>query len=83
MAHARAVVATPVGGIPSLVEDGVTGLIVPKGDPETLRAAVTRLLGNPALRRKLGAAARARVREVASWDRVVEQTLAAYETALA
>ena len=83
MAHGRAVVATPVGGIPSLVEDGVTGLSVPKGDPVALREAITRLLGNPALRRKLGAAARARVEEVASWDRVVGETLAAYEAALA
>jgi glycosyltransferase involved in cell wall biosynthesis len=83
MAHGRAVVATPVGGIPSLVEDGVTGLSVPKGDPVALREAITRLLGNPALRRKLGAAARGRVEEVASWDRVVGETLAAYEAALA
>jgi glycosyltransferase involved in cell wall biosynthesis len=83
MAHGRAVVATPVGGIPSLVEDGVTGLLVPRGDARALRGAITKLLGNPALRRKLGAAARARVQEIASWDRVVEETLAAYETALA
>jgi glycosyltransferase involved in cell wall biosynthesis len=83
MAHGRAVVATPVGGIPSLVEDGVTGLLVPRGDARALRGAITKLLGNPALRRKLGAAARARVHEVASWDRVVEETLAAYEAALA
>jgi glycosyltransferase involved in cell wall biosynthesis len=83
MARGRAIVATPVGGIPSLVEDGVTGLVVPKGDAEALRGAITRLLGNPALRRKLGAAARARVAEIASWDRVVGETLAAYETALA
>jgi glycosyltransferase involved in cell wall biosynthesis len=83
MAHARAIVATPVGGIPSVVEDGVTGLLVPKGDSEALRAAITRLLGDSALRRELGAAARARVQEVASWDRVLDETLAAYEAALA
>ena len=83
MANGRAVVATPVGGIPSLVEDGVTGVLVPKGDAAALREAITRLLGDPALRRKLGVAARARVTEVASWDRVVEETLAAYEAALA
>jgi glycosyltransferase involved in cell wall biosynthesis len=83
MANGRAVVATPVGGIPSLVEDGVTGLLVPTGDPHALREAITRLLGNPALRRKLGNAARARVQEVASWDRVMEETLASYKAALA
>jgi glycosyltransferase involved in cell wall biosynthesis len=83
MAHGRAIVATPVGGIPSLIEDGVTGLIVPKGDAEALRQAITRLLDDPTLRRELGSAARERVQEVASWDRVVEETLAAYEAALA
>jgi glycosyltransferase involved in cell wall biosynthesis len=83
MANGRAIVATPVGGILSLVEDGVTGLVVPKGDARALREAITKLLGNPALRRKLGAAGRARVHEVASWDRVVEETLAAYHAALA
>jgi len=83
MAHARAIVATPVGGIPSLVGDGVTGLLVPKGDSQAVREAITRLLGDSALRRKLGAAARARVQEVASWHRVVEETLTAYEAALA
>jgi glycosyltransferase involved in cell wall biosynthesis len=83
MAHGRAIVATPVGGIPSLVEDGVTGLIVPRGDPEAFRQAITRLLDDPALRRDLGSAARERVQEVASWDRVVEETLSAYEAALA
>jgi glycosyltransferase involved in cell wall biosynthesis len=83
MAHGRAIVATPVGGIPSLVEDGVTGLLVSRGDAQALREAITRLLENPELRRKLGAAARARVQDVASWDRVVDETLAAYEAALA
>ena len=83
MAHGRPIVATPVGGIPTLVEDGVTGLLVPRGDPQALREAIERLLADRVLRRKLGAAARARVQEVASWDRVVEETLAAYEAALA
>jgi glycosyltransferase involved in cell wall biosynthesis len=82
MANSRAIVATPVGGIPSLIEDGLTGVLVPKGDPKALHKAITRLLGDPALRRKLGAAARARVKEVASWDRVVDETLDAYAAAL-
>jgi glycosyltransferase involved in cell wall biosynthesis len=82
MAHGRAVVATPVGGIPSLVEDGVTGLLVPKGDPKTLRVAIERLLADPELRQRLGEAARARVRELSSWERVTEDTLDAYASAL-
>jgi glycosyltransferase involved in cell wall biosynthesis len=82
MARGRAVVATPVGGIPSLVEDGCTGLLVPPGDARALRNAIDRLLADPELRRRLGEAARARVTELCSWERVVAETLAAYESAL-
>jgi glycogen(starch) synthase len=82
MAHARAVVATPVGGIPSLVEDGVTGLLVPPGDPRALREAIERLLADPDLRRRFGEAARAKVSELSSWDRVTDATLDAYAAAL-
>ena len=82
MAHGRAVVATPVGGIPSLVDDGVTGLLVPPGNPKALREAIERLLGDPPLRRRLGGAARERVRELCSWERVTEATLHAYASAL-
>jgi len=62
MALGRAVVATPVDGIPELVIDGETGLLVPVGDPERLAAALARLLGDDALRRRLGEAGRERVR---------------------
>jgi glycosyltransferase involved in cell wall biosynthesis len=82
MAHGRAVVATPVGGTPSLVEDGVTGLLVPAGDPKALREAVERLLADPELRQRLGKAARAKVSKLSSWERVAEATLDAYASAL-
>jgi glycogen synthase len=83
LGHGRAVVATPVGGIPSLVEDGVTGLLVPPGDAKGLRAAIERLLGDQDLRRRLGEAGRARVTELCSWGHVTDDTIAAYEAALA
>jgi glycosyltransferase involved in cell wall biosynthesis len=60
MAHGRPVVATAVGGLVDAVEDGVTGLLVPPGDPGALRDAIERLLSDPGLRARLGAAARAR-----------------------
>jgi glycosyltransferase involved in cell wall biosynthesis len=82
MAHGRAVVATPVGGVPSLVDDERTGLLVAPGDAGALRTALERLLADPDLRRRLGHAARERVRELCSWERVLDETLAAYETAL-
>ncbi len=44
MALSRPVVASNVGGIPEMVEDGVTGLLVPPRDPESLAAAIVRLL---------------------------------------
>lgn len=78
MAHGRPVVASAVGGIPELVEDGVTGYLVEPGDVAGLRAAIERLLADPALRRRMGRAARERVAERCSWDRVTAATLDAY-----
>jgi glycosyltransferase involved in cell wall biosynthesis len=58
MAHGRPVVATAVGGLVDAIEDGVSGVLVPSGDVGALRAAIDRLLEDPALRRELGAGAR-------------------------
>jgi glycosyltransferase involved in cell wall biosynthesis len=58
MAHGRPVVATAVGGLLDAIEDGVTGLLVPPRDVASLREAVERLLADPELRARLGAAAR-------------------------
>lgn len=62
MAHGRPVVASAVGGLADAIEDGVTGLLVPPGDTRALRTALERLLGDPALRARLGEAARKRAR---------------------
>jgi 2-deoxystreptamine N-acetyl-D-glucosaminyltransferase/2-deoxystreptamine glucosyltransferase len=83
MAHGRAVIATRVGGLPDLVRDGETGLLVPPRDPTALRAAIDRLLADPALRRRLGDAARAHVADYCSWNRVTDATLELYERAVA
>jgi glycogen(starch) synthase len=81
MAHGRPVVASAVGGLLDLVADDETGLLVPPGDVAALRAALERLLGDAALRRRLGEAAREHVRAELSWDVVVEHTLEAYDDA--
>lgn len=82
MAHAKAVVATPVGGIPTVIADGETGLLVPVRDATALRAAIERLLGDRALRERLGRAARARVEGYCSWPRVTDATLGVYAAAV-
>jgi glycosyltransferase involved in cell wall biosynthesis len=73
MAAGRAIVATAVGGNVELIEDGVHGLLVPPGDPHELAAAIYRLLANPALRARLGAAARDRVEARYSRDGMIQR----------
>ena len=60
MAAGKAIVATDVGGIPSIIEDGIQGLLVPSGSPSALAESIARLLGDTAERRRLGEAARRR-----------------------
>ncbi|MDB4912961.1 MAG: hypothetical protein JWM95_605 [Gemmatimonadetes bacterium] len=62
MALGRAVVGTRVGGVPEILLDGETGLLVEPGDESGLSAAIERLLDDPELRASLGAAAHARTR---------------------
>lgn len=63
MACGLAVVATEVGGLPSVVEDGVSGLLVPPEDPRALAEAILRLIGDEALRLRMGACGLSRARE--------------------
>jgi len=58
MAYGLAVVTTPVGAVPDIIIDGDTGLLTPPGDPTSLAAALTRVVGDADLRARLGAAAR-------------------------
>ena len=74
MAAGLPVVATRVGGVPEVVVDGVTGLLVPPRDPGALSEAVLTLLQAPDLRRKMGQAGQERVREHFSVERMVKQT---------
>jgi glycosyltransferase involved in cell wall biosynthesis len=68
-------VATAVGGVPELVEDGVTGLLTPPGDARALADALGRLLGDPGRAAQMGAAARARAVERFSVRRQVNRLL--------
>ncbi len=71
MAAARAVVATRVGGVPDLVEDGVTGLLVPPKDPVALAEAMVALLSDPDRRQAMGDAGRKRVYPAYSAERLL------------
>ncbi len=83
MACETAVVASAVGGIPEVVEDGKTGLLVPPARPDELAAAIRRLLDDPGLARAMGQAGRRRVEEKFSWASVAERTVHVYAEAAA
>ncbi|HEY7684064.1 MAG TPA: glycosyltransferase [Gemmatimonadales bacterium] len=68
-----AVVGTPAGGIPEVVEDGVTGLLAPDGDPDALADRLCRLLQDESLRQRLSAAGRERVRRMYSVESAVDR----------
>ncbi len=71
MAAARPVVATSVGGVPDLVEHGVSGLLARAGDPSATAEAIATLLADPERRRAMGEAGRKRVRDAYGVDRLV------------
>jgi glycosyltransferase involved in cell wall biosynthesis len=68
----RPVVATRVGGVPDMIVDGESGLLVAPGSPSELAGAITRLLGDVDLRAELGAQAAARARALYGFERCVE-----------
>ncbi len=72
------VAASNVGGIPEIIEDGTTGLLVPAGDAAALEAALALLLGDPARAARLGAALARKIAREFSLTEMVRATLARY-----
>lgn len=72
------IVATAVGGMPELVEDAVTGRLVPAGDPAALAAALRQVLGSEALRKTFADGARERLRERFSTERMLARLSTEY-----
>ncbi len=82
MAAGRPVVATAVGGVADVVQDGETGWLVPPGDVDAMAAAMVRLAGDAAARARMGALGRERVRARYFYDRLVDDIQALYVQAL-
>jgi glycosyltransferase involved in cell wall biosynthesis len=82
LAAGRAVVATRVGGVPDVIQDGQTGLLVPPGDPIALAGALERMAREPALRARLAAAGRRSVADRFGRQRLVRDMDALYQRLL-
>lgn len=82
MAMAKPVVASAVGGIPEIVRDGQTGILIPPADSGAMYQALDTLLRNPGKRAKMGMAGRARVEQVFTLDQNARQTEQLYQQML-
>ncbi len=78
MACEKPVAATEVGGIVEVVEDGVTGILVPPEDPGSLAEAIDTLMEDPELRHEMGRRGRERVEERFTWTKVARRTVDMY-----
>lgn len=78
MACGKPIVATTAGGMPEVVDDATTGLLVPPRDHQSMAEAIVKLLTNPERRARMGAAGLARVRSKFSAERMVQDTLDVY-----
>jgi len=79
MASGTPVVCSRIGGLPEVVEHGVTGLLVEPGDVRGLHDALERILRDRALAARLGRNARERALERFTWDACARRCIAAYE----
>ncbi len=82
MAWGRPVVASRVGGLADVVQDGATGRLVVPGNVAALRAALVELLGDDMLRERLGRAARKYAEDNLTWPSATDELLRAYDEAL-
>jgi len=80
MAASLPVVATSVGGIPEIVKDKKTGLLVPPKDPEALARAILSLLQNKEEAEKMGIAGRKRVQEKFTIGTMIKKTEEVYKS---
>jgi glycosyltransferase involved in cell wall biosynthesis len=79
-ANGRPVVASRVGGLPDVVRDGETGVLVPPGDPGALAQAIAALLDDPAAQTRMGGAALRYAEDRLAWGSIAAETAAFYRT---
>jgi glycosyltransferase involved in cell wall biosynthesis len=82
MAASKPVIATKGGGVPEIVVDGVTGLLVPMGDAPAMADAICKMLGDPALAHRMGAEGFKRVQEHFTIEKAVRKVEAVYSLLL-
>ena len=75
----KPVVVTNVGSVPEIVDDGVTGFIVPPKDSKALADAIVKLLKNDKLRKEMGENAYKKLKTNLSWDNITEKTIKVYK----
>jgi glycosyltransferase involved in cell wall biosynthesis len=80
MSYGIPAIASRVGGIPDIIEDGVSGLLVPPADPQALAEAIERVARDPAFARRLADAGRERLRTHFSWDVITAKWETVYRT---
>ncbi|NTW29258.1 MAG: glycosyltransferase family 4 protein [Coriobacteriia bacterium] len=83
MAASRSVIASDLGGLSDQVDNGVTGILVPPGDSEALRKAMSQLLDEPELAHEMGASARIRFENEYRADVVIGRIVSLYRELLA
>jgi glycosyltransferase involved in cell wall biosynthesis len=74
------VIATRVGGMTSVIDEGKTGLLVEPANPSVLAKGIIDLLGNPELREQMGIQGNRRVNELFSWDKISQDLFSCYQT---
>jgi glycosyltransferase involved in cell wall biosynthesis len=79
MAAGKPIIATDGGGVPEIVEDGKTGILVPMGDVQAMADAISRMLADPALAAEMGARGRERVRDHFTIERKARKVEALYQ----
>jgi len=81
-AYGKPVIATNVGSIPDVVENGVTGFLIPPRNARALAEAIIKLLKNNELRVEMGRNAYKKAKEDLSWERIAIKTIAVYQEAI-